>query len=413
MPTTANFTKAMLDDAPPEPGKSRTYIYDKRVNGLCLAITPKGTKSFLVYRKVDGRPVRVTLGRYPDMKIEQARKLALDALSSLAGGVNPIEEKRARRAEGVTLQDVMDDYLRVRGHTLSPNTISNYQTVLKRHLEPWVKKPLAYITRDRVARRHREISEISETAANKTMRVLRALFNFANGQYEDRHGKGLFPDNPVSRLTHTRSWNKETRRDNKIKNSQLASWFQAVNSLYEREDRFAHVAGDYLQFLLFTGLRRREAASLSVKDVDFNELTFTVYKTKNGNPLTLPMSTPVQQLLQRRLSEASGDMVFESSGSSGQINDPRRVIEYVRKASGVHFTLHDLRRTFISIAESLDIPAYALKKLVNHSTGGDVTAGYIVMDVERLRAPMQTIGRFITNNSNSANPENWPAHNRP
>ncbi len=50
--------------------------------------------------------------------------------------------------------------------------------------------------------------------------------------------------------------------------------------------------------------------------------------------------------------------------------------------------LHDLRRTFITIAKALDIPAYTLKKLVNHSTGNDVTGGYIVSDMECLRAPM-------------------------
>ncbi len=55
------------------------------------------------------------------------------------------------------------------------------------------------------------------------------------------------------------------------------------------------------------------------------------------------------------------------------------------------FTLHDLRRTFITIAESLDIPAYALKRLLNHKMNHDVTAGYIVMDVERLRESIQKI----------------------
>jgi hypothetical protein len=57
--------------------------------------------------------------------------------------------------------------------------------------------------------------------------------------------------------------------------------------------------------------------------------------------------------------------------------------------------LHDLRRTFITIAEGLDIPAYALKRLLNHKMTQDVTAGYIVMDVERLRKPMQLISEHI------------------
>ena len=68
---------------------------------------------------------------------------------------------------------------------------------------------------------------------------------------------------------------------------------------------------------------------------------------------------------------------------------------HVIKATGIHFTVHDLRRTFITIAESLDIPAYALKRLMNHKMSNDVTAGYIVADVDRLRKPMQLITDYI------------------
>jgi len=67
----------------------------------------------------------------------------------------------------------------------------------------------------------------------------------------------------------------------------------------------------------------------------------------------------------------------------------------ITKASGVSFCIHDLRRTFATVAESLDIPAYALKRLLNHANGTDVTAGYIVANVERLREPMQKITDFV------------------
>ena len=61
----------------------------------------------------------------------------------------------------------------------------------------------------------------------------------------------------------------------------------------------------------------------------------------------------------------------------------------------VSFSTHDLRRTFITIAESLDISVYSLKRLLNHKMTNDVTAGYIITDVERLRAPMQRITDYI------------------
>lgn len=69
----------------------------------------------------------------------------------------------------------------------------------------------------------------------------------------------------------------------------------------------------------------------------------------------------------------------------------------IRALSGLSFTLHDLRRTYITIAESLDIPHYALKNLVNHKIShyGDVTAGYIISNPERLRKPMQKITDYI------------------
>ena len=67
----------------------------------------------------------------------------------------------------------------------------------------------------------------------------------------------------------------------------------------------------------------------------------------------------------------------------------------VMERSSVSFTLHDLRRTFITIAESLDIPHYALKRLLNHRLSGDVTAGYIVSDLDRLRGPVSLVAAKI------------------
>ena len=69
----------------------------------------------------------------------------------------------------------------------------------------------------------------------------------------------------------------------------------------------------------------------------------------------------------------------------------KKAVKNIRDHSGVYFTPHDLRRTFITIAESLDIRDYILRRLLNHRSGGDVTGGYIITDVERLRLPMQKI----------------------
>lgn len=99
-------------------------------------------------------------------------------------------------------------------------------------------------------------------------------------------------------------------------------------------------------------------------------------KTKNNESHTLPLSDFLYDLLVARHEKKINDYVFPGTGAAGHIIEPRKQMANVTKASGVHFTVHDLRRTFITIAESLDISAYALKRLMNHKMSNDVTAGY-------------------------------------
>lgn len=402
------FTEKAIQNLPiPKPRKHRRYHRDKytdsdpprakrreAVPGLQLHVFESGAKSFVLVRKVNGRSRSFTIGKYPDLSVEQARHEAREQLSELRRGIDPLQSKKANSERQITLQEVFDDYVQVRGKHLSDNTVSNYNTVLERHLASWRSRELGAITRTMVQRKHTEISEISPSAANKTMRVLRALFNFANGQYEDEQGKGLFPDNPVSRLSHVRIWNKEIRRQNKINNSDLKAWFAAVTGVDEA-DAYAVTVRDYLTMLLLTGMRRRELAPIQWSDINLKDRILTVGETKNGDPLLLPLSDYLYDMLTARRQTVDGDYVFPGGLGNPYISEPKKQVGQIREKSGVHFTLHDLRRTYISIAESLDIPAFALKKLVNHRVTGDVTAGYIIMDVGRLRKPMQQITDHI------------------
>jgi hypothetical protein len=68
------------------------------------------------------------------------------------------------------------------------------------------------------------------------------------------------------------------------------------------------------------------------------------------------------------------------------------VIDAIREKTGLHWAMHDLRRTFTTTAETNGIRGYTLKRLINHKTGAaDVTGGYIITDVDSLREPMQAI----------------------
>jgi integrase len=155
---------------------------------------------------------------------------------------------------------------------------------------------------------------------------------------------------------------------------------------------------DYLLLLLFTGLRRNEAATLLWCDIDFESRVLRIRHeiAKNHKEHRLPLSSFLEEMLRQRF-EAKGtsQYVFPGQGGRHHIVDSGHVIEQVCLKTGIRFTLHDLRRTFLTTAEKLALPYIVLKKLANHSARSDTTFGYIVVDVERLREPMEKISKHL------------------
>jgi len=403
MTNKVKFTKTKIKSFKvPDKGK-RAYFYDTVTPSLVIQITAKGTKTFQVYKWMDNKAIRVTLGKYPELTIEQARKQAFKKLAELADGINPNQKKKADKVKGITLLECFNDYIEQKNGKLKPGTVHDYKRVLNEGFKDWHTRPLKDITRDLVASKHRKLGESSQARANNAMRVLRALFNFAAEVYEDEEGRSLFPDNPVKRLSKTTAWFNVGRKQTIIKEHELEAWFKSVQTLVsaveigDSNDKLT-MARDYLLTLMLTGMRKTECAKLLWDNVDFNQKTLKIVDTKNSKPHILPLSDYLFDVLKDRHCQRNQDIfVFPNNQTNtGYISEPRRAIALVREQSGVMFTLHDLRRTFITIAEGCDTSVYALKRLVNHSTkNNDVTDGYIITDVDRLRKPMQKITDYI------------------
>jgi hypothetical protein len=78
-----------------EPREQRYLLFDGAVHGFALKVEPSGTKSFIVQKSQLGRSVRVTIGTYPDLTVEQARREAQRIVVDLIRGGDPTAEKRA------------------------------------------------------------------------------------------------------------------------------------------------------------------------------------------------------------------------------------------------------------------------------------------------------------------------------
>lgn len=390
----SKITKAFVDQIPYTASGQIAYC-DTAMPGFYL-IVGMNTKTYAVQKDMNGKTVRYTIGRHGTFTPEQARKEARDKLHLMSLGINPNEEARRKDITIPTLEEIFCAYLSTR-RNLKPRSKADYRYIIDRYLSDWKNLPIDHVTKEMIGSRHAAIAgKHGKHTANKAMRILRALFNFAQATYD------ICPVNPVSYLTHVKAWYREDRRRTYIKPNELKPWWKAVSALENDTYR------DFLMLLLFTGLRRGEAAQLKWEDVDMQARAFTIPETKNNDPLTLPMSGFLYDLFDRRMKKYGNyAFVFPGPGKTGHLAEPKKGIYKVIEHCGIQFTCHDLRRTFITIAESLEISHYALKRLINHRVT-DVTGGYIIVDVERLREPTEKIAEFILGKVNGVKIKETP-----
>lgn len=77
---------------------------------MCLAAQRGGAKSFYLYKKINGRPERLFIGKYPHLSVENARKLGSSKLGLIAQGINLADERRKERHE-TTLGQLVIQYM--------------------------------------------------------------------------------------------------------------------------------------------------------------------------------------------------------------------------------------------------------------------------------------------------------------
>ena len=394
---TDKLTKSFIDGIAKPEGKQRITYWDTDLKGFCLRVS-QAHMIYYAVKRVAGRPLWVKVGEHGLITPDKARKDALNILSDLNKGVD-INKKRAQdRVRGITLAKALEEYYASKKQ-LREGTKRTYTCLIERHLSDWLEKPLEDINKTDIAKRHIKIAnseDCGEATANNVMRTFRAIYNHAQAISDD-----TLPPNPVRVLGTSRQWFRIERRQTAIKASDLAKWHTGVMSLEN-----SPVARDALLLLLFTGCREREILGLSWKEVDMHARTINIpgERTKNHRPHSLPMSDAVFDILNQRLALRENNWVFPGRVEGSRLKELKRAVESVTKRSGVNFCLHDLRRTFTSIAEQ-EVSYAVLKRLLNHYTGNDVTAGYLVIPVEQLRLPMQKVTDRIMRAVKEAHPQ--------
>lgn len=380
-------------------GKQVEY-FDTKLTGFGVRVN-ENSKAYFAQGKVkqsDGtrKKFNVGCGRVDLVDFEDAYVKAEGILRDAAKGLLP-EDRRQQdqvesatdQLENMTLRQVYNKYIAEKSKKLAASTKKEYLECLEQNVLDWMERPIRSITPQEVVERHAQIGERSPARADGTFRVVRALCQWVIDTYEEMD---IIVSNPCRRLK--KKWFRVPRKETYIKSGDLQAWFDAVLLLDELPRMF-------FLMLLFSGARFTDMAAVKVGKYNFR-VGSCVYRVKGNKELDVPVSSWIMPRLEAYIYRnhlQKNDFLFPSIGQkkskSGHIEDLREQCEKVYQVSGVRFTPHDLRRTFLSYCESLRIPKLVQKRLVGHEIPKDVTDGYIQIPFEDLERAIEEVTAYI------------------
>jgi integrase len=404
------LTKTAIDKVA-KPGGGTVLYFDTETTGFGLRVTDSGAASFIVQGMVAGasKEARLTIGAYGVFTVDQARDVAREHLRTMRMGVDPRDLKKQDAALKVTLRQLADDYVN-RPTKLKPSTKATIERHVVTTFKAWEDQPILSITEDMCRTRYKEMAEKglhgkkgAPGQANQAFDVLRALLNYAARQFRRADGKPLIQHNPTEVLGDHRVKLKprSTRYIPKEKAGEVWHTLTTARGLARYEAERTSV--DLVMFLLLTGARIDEAASLEWKNVhlvdEAAECRWRITDRKRGDDVWMPLSAQAVALLKRRTKVKGNTHVFASDSKKGYLDQPRGMLEKVSKVAGQHLSAHDLRRTFTNIALGVcRIEKFRTDLLTGHKPKGeDVTASHYldISNLKWLHPEAQQIGDWI------------------
>ncbi len=376
------FNKERLFALPlPATGTRATY-HDTKTTGLQLRVSPTGVKTFSMYRRIKGGgPERVTLGRFPAMTVEQARKAASTVNAEIENGANPAEVKRALKAEP-TFGEMFKEY--GERHGIKKRSWNNDQSTYSCHLQSLAPRKLTAISRAMVSRILSDVERAGKSGS--TINNVRAL---VSSVYSRAIEWGYATTSPVVGIR----MRPTVKRDRFLQAGELPRFFQALAE--ERNETFR----DYILLALLTGARRANLLAMRWGEINVADSVWRIPDTKNGTPQNVTLSPEAVTILQARKEAAKPGavFVFPGTGASGHIEEPKKAVIRIMERAGIPYgrndpdgvTLHDLRRTLGSWQAKTGASMAIIGKSLNHKSQ-QATAIYARLDLDPVRASVNT-----------------------
>jgi integrase len=397
---TINFTKDALEKLPLPAAGQRVEYFDAKVPGLCVRVSPTGVKTFMARRWIRdaGKAERVTIGRFPSVTIEQARRKAGEVNHAIARGENPAAAIREKRAE-LTLAEGFDVYvsrhLKPHGRRTADALRASFEVWLSKlpdaprkprareRKKPegsvdWSARKLSAIKPQEVRRLHATIGATGKrTMANRVVELLSTMFNKLADLGEFRG------ENPAAGIEPF----AEVKRDRFIQSGELPRFFEALAGDDSQDFR------DFVVLSLMTGARRGNVMAMRWEDLSLPDAAWRVpgEASKNGEPMLIDLVPEALAILQRRKpAEATpAGFVFPARSKAGHMGNPKkRWAALLERAQMQDFRIHDLRRSLGSWQAKTGASLAIIGKTLGHKDPS-ATLIYARLDRDPVRAAIE------------------------
>jgi integrase len=306
--------KQLSDDviAALSPKRKRRLVYDSEVRSLAVSISPKGKKTFVVVKRLNGakHASRRKLGLVGRISVPHARELALKADMRPTGKFG----------------DVCDDYFK---HIAKHRRSWDVERTMRRVLIPeWGNKQLAAITRQDVIDVVKAINaKGTPYAAHHVLAYIKAFFNYAMAN-------NLLEHSPAASIKPKVLIGAKEPRQRVLTDDEIRAVWQAC----ERAGKF----GKLTQLIIATGTRRGEAAFATLDELRGDQWIIPAARFKSNHAHLVPLSDLARKLI--------AHVPFAITGfSKSKKRLDKFVLAELRKrnpnATMPNWTLHDLRRT--------------------------------------------------------------------
>ena len=380
MNTKFNFIKKSLMATRAIGGKITVY-HDTTKQGLKLLARPTGIKTFVLYRKIKGRPERITIGRFPEVTIEQARNQVDTLNAKIASGINPNEEKRSLRSE-MTIKNLFERYLE-RYAKVHKKSWQEDHNQFQRYLRSWENRKLSSIRKSHIQKLHADVgANKGHYAANRLLALLHTLFNRAIDW-------GWDSTNPAHGIKKF----KEKSRDRFIQSDELPKFFKALS------EETSIIVRDYILLSLLTGARRSNVLAMRWDEINFDRATWTIPLTKNGESHTIPLvSTAIDVLKTRQENNIDNSpWVFPGAGISGHLVETKKPWKRILDKAGLkNLRIHDLRRSLGSWQAATGANLSIIGKTLAHKNVS-TTAIYARLNIDPIRESMNKATNAMLN----------------